>query len=464
MATDITGILSNNENKEELLSIVNDESAAETQTCSENDPYTAIKDEYDKKPWITFKARDELTGNLKVIEPNIIKALLILSLITDLAWDDFSGRIIIRSEKGYRFYNDADANRIWLELVNTYWFTRAIPLSMVKNIIEAFVQKYNKTNTACEYFKRLKWDGKKRAATLLIDNYGAEDNIFTREATYIWLMACIRRVFSPYPVKFDNMLVLQGIQGTYKTSFFTALATRPEWFVRFNGDHIGKNRQIGMDGCGKIFVNFAELDRIDKRGQEALKTFLDSSVDTFDAKYEKYSTDKIRRFVIGGDSNKHDFLKDETGSRRFWVVPINKPGEVFSEANPERYALVEQIWAEIMHDFRANPNIPLKLSDEAEEIRKKVNKDYTAVGYEDYITQIHDFLDVNNLTYVTPKRLFDITKNDIFGVNEFKQPYKSFMYNILRELGYEKSNKVVRCPVSNPWWGGISDRWWIRTR
>ncbi len=66
-----------------------------------------------------------------------------------------------------------------------------------------------------------------------------------------------------------------------------------------------------------------ELDRItSKKEAGAIKAFISKQRDDFRKPYGKSVQAYARSFVLGGTCNKSEFLVDETGSRRFWVIPV----------------------------------------------------------------------------------------------------------------------------------------------
>jgi predicted P-loop ATPase len=80
-----------------------------------------------------------------------------------------------------------------------------------------------------EYLDGLQWDGVKRIDTWLVDYADAEASEFVCEVGALMLVAAVRRVRSP-GCKFDEMPVLQSVQGFNKSTALSILAVRPEWF------------------------------------------------------------------------------------------------------------------------------------------------------------------------------------------------------------------------------------------
>jgi len=81
----------------------------------------------------------------------------------------------------------------------------------------------NRYNPILSYFEKLEWDGVPRLETLLIEYCGAADTPLIRAFSARFLVAAVRRVKRP-GCKFDTVLVLEGAQGTGKSTFLSVLA------------------------------------------------------------------------------------------------------------------------------------------------------------------------------------------------------------------------------------------------
>lgn len=74
-----------------------------------------------------------------------------------------------------------------------------------------------------DYLSGLEWDRTPRLDTLLIDYFGAEDTPLNRAVGQIVMIAAVRRIRQP-GCKFDEILVLEGKQGTGKSTALAILA------------------------------------------------------------------------------------------------------------------------------------------------------------------------------------------------------------------------------------------------
>lgn len=101
-----------------------------------------------------------------------------------------------------------------------------------------------------------------------------------------------------------------------------------------------------MQLYGAWIVELAELDAIGRAEAAKVKAFLTRRVDRFRAPYGRHVEDHARQCVFAGSVNHNDYLKDETGGRRFLPVECG----VIDLA--QLRAHVEQLWAEAVARYQ----------------------------------------------------------------------------------------------------------------
>jgi predicted P-loop ATPase len=195
-----------------------------------------------------------------------------------------------------------------------------------------------------DYLAGLAWDGVPRLDTWLTQYLGAADTPYTRAVGSRWMISAIARVHEP-GCKADCMLILEGQQGIYKS---TALKTLGEpWFT----DEVAEfgSKDASMQVHGVWIVEIAELSSlVSTRAElEKVKAFLSRTQDRFRPPYGRRLAQFPRQCVFAGTVNKDQYLRDETGGRRFWPVIctlIDIPG--LSDAR-------DQLWAEARDRYLA---------------------------------------------------------------------------------------------------------------
>lgn len=252
---------------------------------------------------------------------------------------------------------------------------RNVDLSGVRNYIEsiygitgnmkiedslALEFEKNSYHPVRDYLRRIEWDGTERVDTLLIDYFGAEDNLYTREAIRKMLVGAVGRIFVP-GIKFDLVLTIVGDQGTGKSTLVKKLGK--EWFSDTFLTVQGKEALEQIQGAW--LIEMAELAGLRKAEVEATKHFISKQEDTFRPAYARTSETYLRQCVFVGTTNNKDFLRDPSGNRRFIPVDIEPYRARYDVFNDLTEPIVDQIWAEAVQMFKDKE--PLFMSKEAEE-------------------------------------------------------------------------------------------------
>ena len=232
------------------------------------------------------------------------------------------------------------------------------------------------------------WDGTKRLDTLLIDYLGAEDNIFTREATRKLLLAAIKRIYRP-GCKFDSMLILSGPPNTGKSMLVQKLGG--EYF----SDNLTFEDMKDKTGAEKLqgywLLEISEMKGMRKMDVESVKAFISRQEDIYRAAYARNTERRARQCVLFGTvNNVSGYLKDITGNRRFWPIECTGQGTLKAWEMDEETR--QQIWAEAMEAYQAAKSNPsLILSDEAAAIAEEKQRD--ALEADDREDMVADYLE-----------------------------------------------------------------------
>jgi predicted P-loop ATPase len=166
-------------------------------------------------------------------------------------------------------------------------------------------------------------------------------------ATYLrrTLISAVARAIEP-GCKVDTTLILQGRQGSRKSTFFKNLASA-EWFDDSMGSYSDKDEKLKLHRAW--ITEWAELESaFRRRDVSAVKAFLTTATDNLRPPYGREVKAMHRPGIIVGTTNDSAFLSDPTGNRRFWVIPI--PHVVDTDAaKAER----DQIWGAAVRAYRA---------------------------------------------------------------------------------------------------------------
>lgn len=220
------------------------------------------------------------------------------------------------------------------------------------------VASKNSFHPVKDYLESLEWDGKERVDTLLIDYLGAEDNEYVRTVTHKTLVAAVARIYEP-GCKFDYMLTLYGPQGIGKSTLFAKLGSH--WFSDSLTCVSGKESYEQLQGVW--IMEMGELAAMKKAEVEAVKSYISKREDRYRRAYGERIEVFPRQNIFIGTTNEDQFLRDDTGGRRFWVVDlVNKAKHnMFKELTRDE---IDQVWAEAMAYYEIGEE--LKLNDEME--------------------------------------------------------------------------------------------------
>ncbi|NBS71759.1 hypothetical protein EBT31_23020, partial [bacterium] len=176
------------------------------------------------------------------------------------------------------------------------------------------------------------------------------------------LIGAVRRAFEPGS-KHDTACVLMGDQGARKSSFWSALGGH--FFSDALGDCTSKDDLMVLHRSW--IMEWAELDHImGRRHAGQVKAFLSQSTDLFRVPYGKSTEAFPRRGIIVGSTNRTTgFLQDETGNRRFWVIPTSK-SEADPIDTPTLAAERDAIWSAAVAAYRsgAPSHLPTELAQQ----------------------------------------------------------------------------------------------------
>lgn len=187
------------------------------------------------------------------------------------------------------------------------------------------------------YLDDVDWDGVPRLETWLINYLGAEDTPLNRAIGKLTLVAAVRRVRQP-GCKFDTVVVLEGPQGTGKSTALRILA---------GDDNFSDQDLIGLDQKtqaelleGVWLYEIAELSGLRKADVTHAKSFFSRQVDQIRPAYGRFKERWPRQCIFVGTTNDDDYLKDVTGNRRF--LPVKTTQIDLESIARDR----DQLWAE----------------------------------------------------------------------------------------------------------------------
>jgi putative DNA primase/helicase len=291
-----------------------------------------------------------------------------------IAFDEFEQRPVFKRNlpwrkvtEGTRFLTDRDDHNIEHYLEKVY----QISATKLEKALSVVYEKhlYHPVRT---YLEKLDWDGEERVDSILIDYMGAEDNEYIRGVIRKTLVAAVARVFEP-GVKFDHVLTLVGEEGKRKSSLLKKLGR--QWFTDTFNLHMLQGKEGYEQIRGVWFIEISELSGMARAEVERVKGFISAQEDRYRQAYGRKVENFPRQCVFFGTTNKTDFLKGQTGNRRFWPVKINADAatkDVFRDLTDDE---VDQVWAEAVLLYQKGE--PLYLTGDLEQLARYIQKNHT---------------------------------------------------------------------------------------
>ena len=301
-------------------------------------------------------------------------------------YDRFKGRPIVSGDLPWVAYRER-ISPVWTDtddaglrsfLEDEY---RIVSQTKIKDAVDIAMLARSR-HPVQEYLEGLSWDGIPRMETVFSDYLGAEDCRYTRAVTRAALIGAVARIQRP-GCKHDHMLVLVGPQGCRKSTTLAKLGK--EWFSDSLYTVSGKDAFEQIQGVW--IIEMGEMAAARKSEVEQLKQFMSKRMDSYRAAYGRRTQDHPRQCAFFGSTNDFEFLRDQTGARRFWPVEVDDTGR--TEADKLTDEIVDQIWAEAMSAYRSGEH--WYLSAEDEDLARQVQAEHTQESI--YTGQVLAFLE-----------------------------------------------------------------------
>lgn len=377
----------------------------------------------------------------KIESRSPVNANLFLTYHPDLAgkfiYDEFSDKCLLIGsppwipEQEFRVKriddNDAHQAMLWLELQGV-----KVPKSTIYDCMLGIAKK-NRTNPAKDFFESLEWDRTPRLFSWLETYLGANNqpHEYLEAVGKKWLTAIVSRSYEPGK-KFDHMLILEGSQGTGKSTALRELATFGDEVYFYDGGVSFSDTDTLIRLQGKIIIEMAEMASFKKAINEEIKAFISRPLDTYRAPYGRTSIERPRYFVLTGSTNEKEYLPpDESGHRRYW--PVECSNIKIDLLKQDR----EQLWAEAVSFYKGG----LKTWVEEKEVELFRSQQESRVNRDAWYELIEKRLDANNSQEVFIDEVFEFIEvrpkdRDNFARKRIK--------DVLHQLGFFETRDKER--------------------
>jgi putative DNA primase/helicase len=254
--------------------------------------------------------------------------------------------ILIPGEQ-YTMDNKANASLAWIE-------SRCANYNMPTEKVGQFlthIADQNQYNPVATWIESKPWDGTSRLAefyrTVRVVDEESDEYIRDYKKTVMrrWLVSAVAAAYRPNGIASQGVLVFQGDQSIGKTTWFKRLCPSE---LRSDGVTLDlRDKDSQFNALSYWLVELGELDATFRRSDIAqLKSFITRDKDVMRLAYAKRKSEFPRRTVFFASVNSENFLHDDTGNRRFWVLPCDS-------INYMHRIDMQQLWAEVLDLYRA---------------------------------------------------------------------------------------------------------------
>lgn len=260
----------------------------------------------------------------KILLPDLVELIATDDDFRDqLGFDLLAQRIIKLRQQPSEAASRATA-KIWVDYDTNLLSSRLaerlgknVPAQLLEQALDIVAHK-NEVHPVRDYLERCgqSWDGHSRINEAL-NALGADQIKPHRLALALWLAgAAARGCAFDSEVKFDSMLVLEGPQGCGKSTVVSIIGGEWAADTAFNLDSKDSYQQLG----NAWIHEWAEMAAVLKSTPERVKAFLSKSSDDYREAYARRQTHAIRHCAFIGTTNEDDYLRDDTGNRRYWPI------------------------------------------------------------------------------------------------------------------------------------------------
>lgn len=299
-------------------------------------------------------------------------------------YDAFRNLMEIRENGQWRNLIDSDAITVQTKVSILFPFFGKVGKEMIYDAI-TLVSRENTYDSAIDYVTSIKWDGVKRLDQWLTKTYQVPDDIYHQKVGSNWMKGLVKRIVEP-GCKFDYVLVLEGEQGTKKSTSLGVLGQiSPKYNIHVETTMSTDSKDFFMQFQGKAIIEFSEGETLSRTEVKRMKAIITTQVDKYRPAYGRTSEDFPRRCVFAMTTNQSEYLKDETGNRRWLPVAcIGNANIAWLQENKE------QLFAEAYHRISVDKETTHEFPEEETkkaQLSRKVGDPNTDLVIDWYVTK-----------------------------------------------------------------------------
>lgn len=350
-----------------------------------------------------------------------------------LRFDSFKNCVeVALDSRGWREMEDNDAVILQSRISILFPAFLKVTKAMIWDAL-VMVAKESTIDSGADYMKGLVWDKVPRLNSWLSEVYGVPNDIYHQSVGSNWLKGLVKRVIEP-GCKFDFVLVLEGQQDLKKSMSLKILGG--DWYVETTMSTDTKD--FFMQFLGKALIEFSEGETLSRTETKRMKAIITTQSDRYRPSYGRSSMDFPRRCVFAMTTNQEEYLKDETGNRRWLPVAVQQVANV-EWLKENREQLFAEGFYRVVSLKETTYELPVKETREAQDQRRvhDPNEDTVLEWFMNVLTPVHRREGITILMAIQQ------SLNSGFGGNVKRQEEMSMAEVFKRTLKLERRRVMI---------------------
>lgn len=298
-----------------------------------------------------------------------------------------------------------------------------VPHTRVRDYLKILSKEYNPVK---EWINSKPWDGKTRLQDFLNTIESRNSDVLKDMLLKKWLISCVAACYEQNGVELEGILVFQGAQGLGKTLWFKRLCDYNKGWLLEGATLNPSDKDSVKRAVSHWIVELGEIESTFKKSDiDQLKAFVTAKTDELRLPYDRAFTTYQRRTAFFASVNGREFLTDNTGNRRFWVISTKA-------INFNHGLDMQQVWAEVKETLYVAGQKNWFLSPDERNLLQDSNEGYrTQSTVEDLVLEHVNFESKITSPVQMTKFLRDL------GISNPRMPDFKDANRILHERGVE---------------------------
>ena len=361
-------------------------------------------------------------------------------------YDEWTQKAEIKKDRHWSEVDDSDYTPIQRQISSMYPPFRMVGKEMVIDAINDACRAHS-FDRAVNFLRKTPWDKSPRLDIWLTKVYGTPDDEYHKAVGANFFKGMAKRIIQP-GCKFDTVMILEGKQGCGKSTSLSIIGGAWHLETTLRAD----SKDFFLQFKGKLIVEFSEGETMSRTETKNMKAMISTQTDTYRAPYGRVMKDVPRRCVFAMSTNQDEYLKDESGNRRFFPVEVTRELIDFDWLEENRI----QLFAEALYRVETLKESIHEYSKEsvAHQESKMVRS-----AYED---MIRDWLERPTTGGGLPLELHrdgvtitEVWKYALMGDNARIRKADEMQVGLaLRQLGYERKKVMIEGTQKWRWFKG----------